>query len=103
MYRKRHGRMTPAQVADFLLLDREFPRAIHACLIKAEESLHALSSVPLGTFQNAAEQHLSRLRHELDHAKLPDIMTGGFPAFLNAFQARLNYIGAAIVDTFFAG
>jgi len=101
MYRKRHGRITPEQVAAFLLLDREFPRAIHACLSKAEESLHALSSAPLGTFQNAAEQHLGRLRSDLDHIQLQDMMTGGLPTFLNALQARLNHIGVAIFDTFF--
>jgi uncharacterized alpha-E superfamily protein len=102
MYRKRHGRITPDQVADFLLLDRQFPRAIHACLIKAEESLHALSGASLGTFQNAAEQHLGRLRAELDYAQIQDIMAGGLHAFLNTFQARLNHVGAAIFDTFFA-
>ena len=29
MYRQRFGRITPLSVADFLLLDREFPRAMH--------------------------------------------------------------------------
>lgn len=102
MYRKRHGRITPDQVADFLLLDREFPRAIHACLIKAEESLHALSGAPLGTFQNAAEQRLGLLRSDLDHVQIQNIMTGGLHAFLNALQAQINHLDAAIFDTFFA-
>ena len=43
MYRKRHGRITPTQVAEFLMLDREFPRAMHFCLLKAEESLLAIT------------------------------------------------------------
>ena len=102
MYRKRHGRITPDRVADFLILDQEFPRAIHACLVKAEESLHAISGAPLGTFQNAAEQRLGRLRSDLEYAQIQDILTGGLHAFLNAFQARLNHVGAAIFDTFFA-
>ena len=29
-------------------------------------------------------------------------MAGGLHAFLNAFQARLNHVGEAIFDTFFA-
>src|SRR6266851_6271298 len=32
MYRKRHGRISPDRIAEFLLLDRDFPRAIHYCL-----------------------------------------------------------------------
>ncbi|HXV83733.1 MAG TPA: alpha-E domain-containing protein [Candidatus Binatia bacterium] len=103
MYRKRHGRITSDQVTEFLILDREFPRAMHACVARAEESLHALSSTPLGgTFQSIAEQRLGRLRSDLDYAQLQDIVAGGLHVFLNAFQARLNDVGAAIFDTFFA-
>jgi uncharacterized alpha-E superfamily protein len=102
MYRKRHGRITPEQVADFLLLDREFPRAVHACLIKAEEALRALSGAPPGTFQNAAEQRLGRMRSDLDYAQIEDIMADGLHAFLNNFQTQINHLGTAIFDTFFA-
>jgi uncharacterized alpha-E superfamily protein len=75
---------------------------MHACLIKAEESLHGLSGAPLGTFHNAAEQRLGRLRADLDYAQIQDIMAGGLHAFLHTFQARLNHVGTAIFDTFFA-
>jgi uncharacterized alpha-E superfamily protein len=102
MYRKRFGRLTPDRVADFLLLDREFPRAVHYCVVKAEESLHAISGAPLGTFQNLAEQRLGRLRSELDYAQIQEIIHGGLHEFLDAFQAKLNHVGAAIFSTFFA-
>ena len=51
MYRKRHGRITPATVVEFLLLDREFPRAIRFCLIEARgvaarDHRHAAGHVP---------------------------------------------------------
>jgi hypothetical protein len=48
MYRKRHGRISPKGVVDFLMLDREFPRAIQFCLRAARDSLHAISGTPLG-------------------------------------------------------
>jgi uncharacterized alpha-E superfamily protein len=102
MYRKRHGRLSPDRVADFLILDREFPRAMHDCIVKAEESLHAISGTPLGTFQNLAEQRLGRLRSEFDYAQIQEIITGGLHEFLDAFQAKLNRVGAAIHETFFA-
>jgi uncharacterized alpha-E superfamily protein len=88
-------------VADFLILDREFPRAMHYCVVKTEESLHAISA-PLGTFQNLAEQRLGRLRSELDYAQIQEIISGGLHEFLDAFQAKLNHVGAAIFSTFFA-
>jgi uncharacterized alpha-E superfamily protein len=102
MYRKRHGRLVPTRVADFLILDREFPRAMHDCIVKAEESLHAISGSPPGTFQNLAEQRLGRLRSELDYAQIQEIIASGLHEFLDAFQAKLNRVGDAIYETFFA-
>ena len=49
MYRKRHGRIAPERVVEFLLLDKEFPRAIRYCLVRARESLHAISGTPAGS------------------------------------------------------
>jgi len=102
MYRKRFGRMRPDRVADFLMLDREFPRAMHYCLVQAEESLHAISGSPIGTFQNLAEQRLGRLRSELDYAQVDEIIASGLHEFLDAFQAKLNNVGMAIFETFVA-
>ena len=58
MYRQRHGRLDPADVVQFLVLDREFPRAVLYNLTKANESLHAISGTAMGAFANRAEQHL---------------------------------------------
>jgi uncharacterized alpha-E superfamily protein len=102
MYRKRFGRITPAQVADFLILDREFPRAMHFCLIEAEESLLAITGSKGGTFRTTAEQQLGRLRAELDYAHIDEIIAGGLHEFIDRFQQQLNQVGAAISETFFA-
>src|SRR5450755_307861 len=102
MYRKRHGRILPEKVVDFLLLDREFPRAIHHCLIKSEESLHLISGTPLGTFRNGAEQRLGQLRSDVAFAQVGDIISDGLHEFLDGFQSRLNLVGRAIFETFFA-
>jgi uncharacterized alpha-E superfamily protein len=102
MYRKRHQLLTPDRIVDFLLLDREFPRAIHYCLINADESLHALSGSPLGTFCNPAKQYLGQLRAELAYTRVEGIIKGGLHEFLDVFQTKLNAVGANISATFFA-
>jgi len=84
------------------MLDREFPRAMHYCLVQAEESLHAISGSPIGTFWNLAEQRLGRLRSELDYAQVDEIIASGLHEFLDAFQAKLNNVGTAIFETFVA-
>ena len=102
MYRKKYGRIAPALVAEFLILDRDFPRAMHFCLICAEESLLAVTGGTPGTFSTPAEQRLGRLRAELDYANIQEIFQSGLHEFVDAFQTKLNLVGEAIHETFFA-
>ena len=101
-YRKSHGRITPTQVAGFLILDREFPRAIRFCIAHAEQSLLAITGGAMGTFQNRAEQLLGRLRAELDYTNIAEIMETGLHDFIDRFQVQINGVGEAICETFFA-
>lgn len=102
MYRKRYRRIAPNWVAEFLILDREFPRSIRHCLIKAEESLHAITGSPIGTFRNGAEQLLGRLRSDFDFARIEEIIGHGLHEYLDDFQRRLNGVDDAIFETFMA-
>ncbi|MDP1797031.1 MAG: alpha-E domain-containing protein [Planctomycetaceae bacterium] len=102
MYRKAHGRITPAQVAEFLILNRDFPRAMRFCLIRGEQSLLSITGGASGTFRNRAEQRLGRLRSELDYSNIDEIMQSGLHEFVDRFQNRLNAVGEAVSETFFA-
>ena len=53
--------------------------------MQAEESFMRSGS-PLGTFRNLAEQHLGRLRSELDYAQIDEIITSGLHEFLEPFR-----------------
>ena len=102
MYRKAHGRITPKQVAEFLILDREFPRAVRFCVSKAEDSLLAITGGVQGEFQDRAEQRLGRLRSELDYTGIEEVFQVGLHEFIDQFQTKLNAVGGAIFDTFLA-
>lgn len=102
MYRKRFGRLSPKNVVHFLLLDRNFPRAVRFCLIRAEQSLLAITGGTPGNFNNRPEQLLGRLRSELDYLLIDDVMENGLHEFIDDLQVRLNQIGGSISDTFFA-
>jgi uncharacterized alpha-E superfamily protein len=101
MYRKRFGRIAPKRVAEFLLLDREFPRAVHYCLIAAEDAMHAVTGTPWGQFQNLAEQKLGQARSELNYLRADDIVATGLHEFLDGLQTKLNLIDDSIYSTFF--
>lgn len=102
MYRKAYGRITPNQVAGFLILDREFPRTMRYCVGRAEQSLLAMTGGQSGTFTNRAEQRLGRLRAELDYTTIDEIVEIGLHEFIDAFQNKINEVGDAIFHTFFA-
>ena len=101
MYRKRHGRITPPSVMEFLLLDDEFPRSIRFCVRKAERSLQAIVG-ERAMVTNAASEQLALLRSEIDADDIQSIIAAGVHQYLDSVQTRLNDLGEAVHDTFFA-
>ncbi len=102
MYRKCHGRITPRGVVEFLLLSREFPRAVQFCLLAARDSLHAISGTPLGAFRHAPEKLMGQLCSDLSFASVDEIIDYGLHEYVDELQTTMNQIGAGIHDTFFA-
>ena len=102
MYRQRHGQITPAKVVDFLILDREFPRAVLYCLTKANESLHAITKTAVGGFNNLAEKELGQLRADLAYLKAEEVIQIGLHEFIDNLQRRVNGVSDAIYKDFFA-
>ena len=101
MYRARHGRLSPTRVAQFLLLDAHFPRAVLFCVNVAAASLAAIMGSPSGAARTAAEKRLGRLRAELEYTSIEDIFDEGLHEFIDRTQTRLNEVGSAIVDSLF--
>lgn len=101
LYRKRHGRLLRDRIVAFLLLDREFPRSVHYCLTGVEESLHAVTGTPVGTFRIPAEQRLGQLRSELAFARPEEILAEGLHEYVDALQLKLNLASDAVMDAFF--
>jgi uncharacterized alpha-E superfamily protein len=101
MYRKRHGRIDPKKIVDFLLLDANFPRAVHYSIMTAMISMNNITGSPRGTFSNKAEQSLGRLLSEFNFASMDEIFAQGLHEYLDGTQTRINTVGAAIYEVFF--
>lgn len=101
VYRKRYHTITVERVVEFLILDALFPRAVHACVARADESLHQINGSPMGSYRNRAEQCLGRLKSELAYADVDWIVEGGLHEFIDDLQQKLNDTGEAIHDSFF--
>jgi len=92
MYRKKYGRITPRNVVEFLVMDREFPRAMLYCISEANESLHRITGTPPDQFRFRSEQLLGLLESELNFAGVDDILRNGLHEYLDALQDKMNEV-----------
>ncbi len=100
MYRKKFGRVSPAGVVDFLVLDPEFPRAVRFCIKTASESLHAITGTPAGAFRFRSEQRMGQLRADLDFAAVGAIILEGLHEYLDGLQLKMNDVDNSLRDDF---
>lgn len=102
MYRQRFRTLNVKKVVDFLILDRDFPRAVRHCLSGAENSLRAITGSQPLTYRNSAERRLGSLKAELAYTDVDAIINRGLHQFIDDLQTKLNNIGDGISETFFA-
>ncbi|MEM9567048.1 MAG: alpha-E domain-containing protein [Cyanobacteria bacterium P01_E01_bin.34] len=100
MYRKCQHKIAPETIADFLVLDRQFPRSIYFCLKQAENHLHSITNTPVGTWCNGAERALGKLCSELGYIVIADVIDAGLHEFLDGLQSSINTIDDRIYTTF---
>ena len=101
MYRKKYGKLTSSTIAEFLILDTEFPRSILNCLIRAEQSIVTLSGSSFG-FSNTAQKQLGALKAQLEYTDINDIINQGMHEYLDDIQQKLNAISTSIYEAFFS-
>jgi uncharacterized alpha-E superfamily protein len=102
MYRKRYGGFDQTAVLEFLILDKLFPRSIRHCLDNAQKSLCAITGTPSDASGTKPERRLGLLAAEYEYATIDDIVGQGLHEHLDQLQVKLNDVGIAIYETFFA-
>ena len=100
MFRKQFSSITPRNVANFLLFNRDFPRAAFHCLMTAQESICAITG-SASEAENLAQQQLKALCEEVNKTQIEDVINQGLHQYVDAFQSRLNQTDDAIYRTFF--
>ncbi|MBK8506658.1 MAG: alpha-E domain-containing protein [Saprospiraceae bacterium] len=102
MYSRKYGQVKPFHVAEFLVLDQEFPRSINYCLNKANQSLHAISENYRTGFSNQPEKLVGMLLSEISYSGMEDIFKQGLHEFLDLVQLKIIEIAGSIYDTYFS-
>jgi uncharacterized alpha-E superfamily protein len=91
----------PASVAEFLLLDRLFPRSVVHALATAEECLAALSPGPTRAgVDDPARRPVGRLRNRLEYAEQKHL-TAQLPELLSTLQETCVQASEAIARRYF--
>jgi len=101
MYRKKYGRILPRNIVELLIMDRQFPRAILFCIIRANESLHAITGTSLASSEALSEQLMTSLTDELNTATVDMIIRGGLHEYLDRLQTKMNAVGDGLLADFF--
>jgi len=100
--RTYNGLETERGAAEFLLLDRLFPRSVVFALNRAEQCLDNLEAGQRAGFQNEAHRMIGRTRADLEYRPLTDVLTD-LPAEMERLQNTCTWATEAITSRFFAG
>jgi uncharacterized alpha-E superfamily protein len=92
--------MSPARVAQFLILNPQFPASVRHSIGRVEGCLRRISGNRDVAPSNAAEREVGRLYNELNYMSAEDIVASGLHEFLEGIQERCNRVGEAIFQTY---
>ncbi len=101
MYNRVYDRVEPRFLVSFLIFDREFPRSILFCIVRAAESLQKITGSGERRFANHPEKGLGRLRSDLEYTEVKEVFQVGLHEYLDGLQQRMNEIGVGLHNTYF--
>lgn len=96
------GQINVVNVVEYLLLDREFPRAVLFCLNSCLQTLDRIGEeVTAPARSNPPRRALGRLAADLEYLDIQDVLGENMDPFLSRFLIRLNMIGDDISRLYF--
>jgi uncharacterized alpha-E superfamily protein len=98
--RRFTARMDARRIADFLLLDPEFPRSIRFAVEQVEAALRGITRLSGRENAGRPERLAGRLRASLHYAQLDEIVDDNLQTFLNGISRQCGEIHAATYRTF---
>jgi uncharacterized alpha-E superfamily protein len=92
--------LRPATIAEFLILNAEFPHTLRFSVDRIYEALQAIAN----TTESKRAKHVNRLAGRLDamldYGQVDEIVTGGLHQFLEEIQMQCTHIHNAITSAY---
>ena len=100
--RASSGQINVVNVMEYLLLNREFPRAVLFCLNSCQQTLDRIGEeVTTLARPNSPRRALGRLGADLEYLDIQDVLGENMDPFLRRFLIRLNLVGDDISRLYF--
>lgn len=99
-YRQFTADVRPERVAEFLLLNAEFPRSVRFAAGSVESALLALGRWTGRRAGGRAERLAGRLHASLDYGQLDEILRDGSHAYLAGIVVQCDQIHSALYQTY---
>ena len=97
VYRKVYRDViTPAKVAELLILREDMPRSLAACLHELVNNLNVVGH----EHSRETQRRAGKLKADLQYARIDEILAAGLHTFLTQFLDRINELGARISNDF---
>jgi uncharacterized alpha-E superfamily protein len=103
-YQRRYvTKITPSRVAEFLVLDPRFPRAVRFCFEHIHWALRSISTEHGEFGEQPPEITASHVRHMLDGTTMSGIIQFGLHQYMVQIQGYVAEISRKISQTYFQG
>lgn len=92
--------LRPDHIAEFLILNPEFPHSIRFCVNNIHASLQAVAQSTESKRARQCNRLAGRLRATLDYGQIDEITDGGLYTYLDDVQKQCNQIHEAIYSAY---
>jgi uncharacterized alpha-E superfamily protein len=99
-YKAHTAEIRPLRVAEFLLLNPEFPHSIRFAVDRVNAALHLIGDLTQRSGK-LPTRIAGRLRAQLSFSQIEEIMAGGIHAYLQTVRKECEEIHSAIHDIYF--
>jgi uncharacterized alpha-E superfamily protein len=89
--------ITPLRVAELLILRRDMPRSLHACMEESYEIFQTITT----PYSGEALRRAGELHAGLRFGRIDTIFSGGLHEYLTEFLSRLQELGEEVDRSFF--
>src|SRR4030095_3873019 len=92
--------LTPERIAEFLLLNSDFPRSAHFAADMIQSALNEIAELSETNKNGRANRLAGRLRASLSFSQIDEIMSSGLQPYLSDIQRQCAQIHAAIYQQY---